>query len=450
MKYSILKKCTKKKMILRKILKKSAKFARKLRHKLFLRAKNPLFSITDFLLKFEWIKMATFLFRVYNFLDGRYKNHWIKAIEVFDINNCEIGINKIFLSDEIKIFSYGPTKINYRRCNKEPVIIPPVFASIFTNVIIHSNASAIYDPEKESIFLQRIIHPDEDKFLYHHKHLAILKGNNGILRFPNTFEKISRGIFLSGTGCFNYYHYLVEFISKTEYVPKLPEKYREYPLLVHQNAKKNVNFAEYLKLANRKFRKIIFLSEEKSYKVESLVQISHLSICPFNLRENEKLKASYFFTRPSTVKYLRNLVLPIALEKNKRKKYFERIFLSRKQQGRRTYNQQELVGIIKKHGFKEIYLEEYDIYEQAYLFNQANLIIGPTGAAWTNLLFAGHGANGLCWMSDKFGDLSVYSNIANIVGCELFSIIVPNKSIHSSYYLDPKKFEVSLEKLLKI
>jgi capsular polysaccharide biosynthesis protein len=99
-----------------------------------------------------------------------------------------------------------------------------------------------------------------------------------------------------------------------------------------------------------------------------------------------------------------------------------------------------------------MFLEEYDIYEQAYLINQAKLIVGPTGAAWTNLLYASYGAKGLCLMSDSIGDISIFPNIANRVGFELFYFFYSNESnkLQSSFYLDPKQFEVSLAKLLKI
>ena len=396
-----------------------------------------------------WPQTASFAFRFYSFLQARFTNHSIIATRAIDLSQSEAAPPRIHLADAIKGFTFGPEEITRHRFNQEQVFIPPVFASVFSNVIIHSNATAIYDPDQKRMFLQRIQHPDENRFYYHHNHLAAFNGNFGILRFPQKIDQIACGIFLSGTGCFNYYHYLLEFLSKSEFIPKIGEQYREYPLLVHPNAERINNFREFLKLANHQSRKVVVLSEESAYQVESLVQISHLSIFPFNLRGNVKFKAGYFFTRPSTVTYLRNLALPKALRKNKPKKGYQRIFLSRKQVGRRTYNQDEVFAIAQNHGFEEIYIEDYDIYDQAYIFNQANLIVGPAGAAWTNLLFANKGAKGLSWMAEKFGDLSVYSNIAKIVGFDLFYIITPNTpgQLHASFHLDPNEFEAALIEL---
>ena len=399
----------------------------------------------------EWPHTATWLFRFYNFLDARFANHSILTTKAIDLNASEAKIPKIFLAAEIKSVSLGPKALGNRRCQKEQVVIPPVFASIFSDVIINPNTTAIYDPDQKRIFLQRIHHPDEDKFCYHQKCLAAFNGNFGILRFPKQVEKIPCGIFLAGTGCSNYYHYLLEFISKTEYIPQLGSQYREYPLLVHQNVEGNHNLHEFLKLANHLSLKVIFLSEENAYQVASLIQISHVSEAPFNLRGITRFKASYFYTRPSTVVYLRNLVLAKAVKKNRYKRGPKKFFLSRRQVKRRTYNQDEVAAIARKHGFEEIHLEEYDIYEQAYLVNQAHLIVGPAGAAWSNLLFARQGARGLSWMSETAGDVAVFSNIAAVVGFELLYIRFPDTGtkLHESYYLNPENFEDALIRLCK-
>ena len=45
--------------------------------------------------------------------------------------------------------------------------------------------------------------------------------------------------------------------------------------------------------------------------------------------------------------------------------------------------------------------------------------MGPTGAAWTNLIFCKTGTKCLCWMAEEFGDFSAFSTIAEIVGADM-------------------------------
>ena len=42
-----------------------------------------------------------------------------------------------------------------------------------------------------------------------------------------------------------------------------------------------------------------------------------------------------------------------------------------------------------REGFEPVYLERMSLGEQIAAINSAELIAGPTGAAWTNLIFCG-------------------------------------------------------------
>lgn len=66
----------------------------------------------------------------------------------------------------------------------------------------------------------------------------------------------------------------------------------------------------------------------------------------------------------------------------------KRIFISRsKASYRRISNESALIELLSKKKFVSIHLEDLSIFEQAALFNNAEIIIGPHGAGWTNLIF---------------------------------------------------------------
>ena len=50
-------------------------------------------------------------------------------------------------------------------------------------------------------------------------------------------------------------------------------------------------------------------------------------------------------------------------------------------------NNQEIIEFLEKKGFKVTKLDNLDFFEQIYLFQNAKTIIGPHGAAFTNLVF---------------------------------------------------------------
>jgi len=66
----------------------------------------------------------------------------------------------------------------------------------------------------------------------------------------------------------------------------------------------------------------------------------------------------------------------------------DKIYLSRRKAGRRsTPAHLELTDRLTQHGVKEVFLEDMTIFEQATTLNNAKLIIGIHGAAFTNLVF---------------------------------------------------------------
>jgi capsular polysaccharide biosynthesis protein len=82
----------------------------------------------------------------------------------------------------------------------------------------------------------------------------------------------------------------------------------------------------------------------------------------------------------------------------------KKIFISRSSaQYRHISNEKSLVKFLKKQGFVVFHLENLSLHDQAVLFNNAEIIIGPHGAGFTNLIFCkpnthiveiDHGING--------------------------------------------------------
>ena len=127
----------------------------------------------------------------------------------------------------------------------------------------------------------------------------------------------------------------------------------------------------------------------------------------------------------------------------------EKVFIARKSQFRK-YNEAEIIKVAKDFGFQEVFFEDLNIHEQIFMVQNAKYITGPSGAAWTNLLFADSNAKGLTWLSSVWGDFSVYSTMAKIIGFDLNYYIYPQvtEDFHEDYILNPKIFAQHLKTLL--
>jgi capsular polysaccharide biosynthesis protein len=105
----------------------------------------------------------------------------------------------------------------------------------------------------------------------------------------------------------------------------------------------------------------------------------------------------------------------------------KRIFISRsKALYRRIRNETDLMNFLSKKGFVAFHLEDLSIYDQAALFNNAEIIIGPHGAGWTNLIFCKPGTKIIEIDHGQRGEQrSSYKGMARRMGC-----------VYNAFYVD--------------
>ncbi|MBS0656271.1 MAG: glycosyltransferase family 61 protein [Verrucomicrobia bacterium] len=98
----------------------------------------------------------------------------------------------------------------------------------------------------------------------------------------------------------------------------------------------------------------------------------------------------------------------------------KRIYISRsKAQYRRISNESELIECLDKRGFAVLHLEDLSIYDQAALFHNADTVVGPHGAGFTNLIFCKPGTHIIEIDHGVQGEeqRSSYKGMAKRLGC---------------------------------
>jgi len=342
--------------------------------------------------------------------------------------------------------SYGPKSFSTGHQKIAEVQHPDLYFRVFLDARVSAHSSSVVSRDDE-IYVEMIPGGERDvdyrggHILMHGPCSAIVKAGE-----PECLEK---GIFLAGNGSYNYYHWLVEISAKSQLLGDLPDDYTDYPIFVSQKVRDIPSFTNILN-ALIKDRDVIYMDPRQSYRVGSLVWIDTPNLLPFNMVGDQPLRAVDCYTRKKSIEYLRSRLL-VEMEECAGETKAERVFLARKP-GSRDYNQDEVEMLLSRYGFATVYMENLDYREQVETIRAAKYIIGPTGAAWTNLIYANKGTCCLCWMAEEYGDFAAFSNIANIVSADMTYLRgqcgekVVSQIYKASYRIDLDEVEAFLKK----
>ena len=301
--------------------------------------------------------------------------------------------------------TYGPRISGVQRI--ERVRLPEVRRHEFRDTRICAMSSSILLADR--VVVERAPHVAVSRCDYATGHIWAHGQRSAVMR-SRPVEELEAGFFLAGNGAFNYYHWLVEILPKVQYA-----RDGDGPLLVSDDVARIPTFREALD-AVAGARQVVYLDRERTYRVKRLVHVDASVVCPFNLNAGEEFRVEDFAMHRSGIDFLRSRLCgparpPVAAERR-------RIFLARNTT-RRNYNQEEAFEVFERLGFRKVFLENLTLREQIDEIAAAETIVGPTGAAWANLVFAAPGTRCLCWMAEELRAYAGYSNLAHIVGADM-------------------------------
>lgn len=186
----------------------------------------------------------------------------------------------------------------------------------------------------------------------------------------------------------NYAHWL------TEVLPRIAmfcgwDHSKDIPLVV--NAGLHENIMESLYLIAGPDREIFTLPVGRALHVDSLYVTSAVGYVPFGQRDEKAQGHSHGIFSPQAFEKIRNQVVPYAKELSNQA-WPEKIYLRRNSGTRQVTNAPELEDLLSANGFVVVESENLSFVEQVQMFNSANEIISPTGAALANAIFCRPGA----------------------------------------------------------
>ena len=264
--------------------------------------------------------------------------------------------------------------------------------------------------------------------------------------------RLKDGINLASNMSNNYFHFMFQVAAKMVYISKMAIN-KDVPLLVDERVLRVPQMKQIVDCLNESNREIIPVKANILYEVGTLYCIGNPNIVIPNSKskyqtEKQNNAFAYDFNAISQIK---KAILSLPVEDSIVQKLPKKIYLSRKNCNKRQINEDELHPILKKHGFEFVYTETMSIATQAKLFQQAEHIIGASGAAFTNLAFCSEGCRVLVFLS-RHHNTTCYSSLGNTMGAKMMFVAgtTDYKGLHTPFFcIDPKILDQYLDTYLK-
>jgi capsular polysaccharide biosynthesis protein len=359
--------------------------------------------------------------------------------------------NKIISRSLLKQYFSQPTFINDNLVTRLVEFSSPkefTIACLANIKIAGSSSVIIYN--KHDVFYENATFDLENKILYESEfRIYYSKANQFIVEDRKATKCIENGIWLGGTYSFNFYHFLFEYLVKFPYLStaSIPD---DIPIIVDYVNYDLPIFKKLIDLFNDQNRKIITIDYSENVFVNTLYYVSCPNYLPLNLKEIHKIRSyDYLFDIKSLIN-LRSKLLPLKGHIITPKRFF----ITRKNSsGKRPFNENEVFETLKMFGFECIAPEEYLLEDQIALFNNAEIIVGGSGAAFSNLLYCNDKCKVIILQKYKiyysgFSTIAATFNVKLIYLTEESNFSNNIKELHESFVVDNLMLRNALLKLL--
>ncbi|MEB5928169.1 MULTISPECIES: glycosyltransferase family 61 protein [Acinetobacter] len=313
----------------------------------------------------------------------------------------------------------------------------------FDHVLINITSSCILLRANNKMIVERV---EEAPIEYSDYSAGFVKKHNSdtaLVRLNQKRIKMNNVLYLGGNGCFNYYHWLIEIIPKLLYLNNdILAEYQIDSILCDISAQRIESFGKILNIILTEKGidlPIKYVNRKNDIELQRILYVNNFNNLVFNSKIRlSGVEYSHFYI--NSLKKLRKILINAV---NKKDLGYKKIFLARKESQVRFYNQAEVLSYFISQGFKPVYLEEYSFEEQISLFTHADFIVGPSGAAWSNIIFCKEGCQGMSWLPERLSEFSAFSSLAKIFGCDLKFILTDQsenkQDIHSNYVININK-----------
>lgn len=220
-------------------------------------------------------------------------------------------------------------------------------------------------------------------------------GDNILLKYQVGLNpKIKTGLHLFKEYEQNYFHFVAELLPKLMYFEQM-ELDVSIPLLVSDDLDERLY--ELIDLLKHPDRALLKMERNVPYLVERLFYVSDLSLVS-DVYDRKPVPSDTYL--PSRLLHaIAGSVLPSGNPQDDVRRR-RKLFLTRQGRRRKILNEAEIVDMLVRQDFEVVDLAALSINSQVELFSSADVIVGGTGAAFTNLLWCRPGTKAVILYPD--------------------------------------------------
>ncbi len=256
-------------------------------------------------------------------------------------------------------------------------------------------------------------------------------------------RRVGQAVSLVGNYSWNYYHWVLEFMAKLWLLSRCDIP-RQVPLAVDACVRAVPQFMTYLE-AFGGGRPLIFVRRRERLCVGGLYLLSAVNVIPPNFIDTARIEGRDILFDMRSVDFIRERMSDYSRRQlaGERREYPGRVFISRRGNRNRSYNEPEVERAVLRHGFRPVMPQHYSVAEQIELFAGADFIVAASGAALTNIIYCKRGCR-VAVLTSQEVELSIFSSIADHLGVEMIYLAGKSDSdnnIQTGFEIDPAEIE---------
>ena len=271
------------------------------------------------------------------------------------------------------------------------------------------------------------------------------------IRAPRKRDVIPCGIYIGARSPTNYYHWLVNALPslyEMNLSANIPE---DFPVIVPSEVRKfSTLWDPLVALAGKREVHLWPKDVELSVQRCAVIESPPVYDTPLSCEKSRRLPLT--IDRETMAGFREHLFRNFP-QGSHVGGYPERLYLARRGDDIRVPNGADLMKIAVEFGFEIVYCEEESFATQMRIFESAKIVIGPSGAAFANVLFCSPGARVMMWKPEPVPSENMFENLALISGADFETTYLGGfgsvDSSGSQWVFPTREFRRSLEKVIQ-
>lgn len=256
-----------------------------------------------------------------------------------------------------------------------------------------------------------------------------------LVQNPREVVTIPRGHYLGGFALDNWYHWITEGLFRAWVVDATQAANDAFPHLVPGKALAVKSIRRTLEVL-RQPEAVVRVPDDSIVRIQKLHWITSFADNP-GLGDPFGTPRLAAFNQGLLVRFREALMAKFLDSRQAVGDLPRRVFIDRGPTGTRQYNRDEVLQVVDRFGFTSLDPSTLPLEAQVALFQHAEAIVGPSGAAWTGILFASPKLRALYWIPKHLSGTQTWATLAAASGAsvrELTYATGPDRSfIHDTY-----------------